>query len=379
MTQSAHQLRRIFDLLTSLPIAPQDAITSTELLAVPSIAEMYCEDRDRKSSMRMLQRDLDALKVNWPKAIEVVRVKGMVRQARYRRRNQFFSDFMTGEMSLGLVLAQDFLSQTLPDRWYEQLSPLFELAETKLEKDSAMSNWSQRVKVLPEGLISVWDGDNEDAIQTVLKALATGEVCEVIYRRESDNKERTHRILPQGLIVRGGKRLLMATNLKHGYFNTFALHRIRDATLDELDVLDVEDDTSLDELIEAVEYEAAERGEGSVQIRLLCDASLRDHFEQTNLRYGSILTECFACEQTKKNLFVATFDQIVSASLEQWVWQNSANIRVIEPQSLKQRIQDRMLQTQVFHTLAIEQLYVFKHLNAQLEAQNEGEDDYDAL
>ena len=259
MTQSAHQLRRIFDLLTSLPIAPQDAITSTESLAVPSIAEMYCEDRDRKSSMRMLQRDLDALKVNWPKAIEVVRVKGMVRQARYRRRNQFFSDFMTGEMSLGLVLAQDFLSQTLPDRWYEQLSPLFELAETKLEKDSAMSNWSQRVKVLPEGLISVWDGDNEDAIQTVLKALATGEVCEVIYRRESDNKERTHRILPQGLIVRGGKRLLMA----------------------------------------------AERGEGSVQIRLLCDAGLRDHFEQTNLHYRSILTECFACEQTKKRLFVA--------------------------------------------------------------------------
>lgn len=63
MTQSAHQLRRIFDLLTSLPIAPQDAITSTELLAMPSIAEMYSEDRDRKSSMRMLQRDLDALKL----------------------------------------------------------------------------------------------------------------------------------------------------------------------------------------------------------------------------------------------------------------------------------------------------------------------------
>lgn len=354
MTQSAHQLRRIFDLFMVLPVAPQDYVTVADLLKKPSLAEVYLEGRERSAAVRLLQRDLDALQINWPQAIDVDAItRASRRPVRYRRYNYFLSDLMSSEMALSLMLAQPMLEGVLPPDWYQQLEGLFDSAKSKLEKYSAIRDWHRRVKVLPEGLLSNYAG-NHQVIGQALKALADGTPCEIEYCRELDQQLRTYRIAPQGLVIRGGKRFLLATNLKQGYSNTFALHRIRRVESTEFEVYDCEQEVDLDEWIETVEYESADRHLGAVTIRLLCDQRLRWMFEETNLTQRVILSAPDEDSHDSHGTFVATLDEIVSESLETWIWQHSDQIQVLEPAFLRARMIDRLNATQAQYHLISE-------------------------
>lgn len=342
MTQSAHQLRRIFDLFMVLPVAPQDYVTVADLLKKPSLADVYFEGRERSAAVRLLQRDLDALQINWPQAMDIDAVtRASRRPVRYRRYNYFLSDLMSSEMALSLMLAQPMLEDVLPPDWYQQLDGLFESAQHKLEKHSAIRDWHQRVKVLPEGILSSYYGDHH-VIGQALKALADGTPCEIEYCRELDQEIRTYRIAPQGLVMRGGKRFLLATNLKQGYTNTFALHRIQRVDAIEFELHDCEQDVDLKEWIRTIEYESADRHLGDVTIRLLCDERLRWVFEATNLSESVIDLESIEDAINPQEGFIVTLSEIVSESLETWLWQHSDQIEVLEPAFLRTRILERL-------------------------------------
>lgn len=218
----------LFRYLTLLQLIPR----SPGRIATPVLLEKLRE-RGFRVDARSLQRDLrDKLALHFPLICD-----DSHKPFRWYFDRQFQSHLPALDLpsALTLVLAEEHLKGLLPPVVVDQLSPQFADAHRVLDdlSDNGLSQWTQRVRALPNGKALLPASIDNAVWQCVAQALLENQALEVCYLSRSRESHKTLTLHPQGLVSRYSVTYMVATVGDYDDIRQFALHRIRHATISQ--------------------------------------------------------------------------------------------------------------------------------------------------
>ena len=144
-----------------------------------------------------------------------------------------FVQNLTIEESLLFKLVQERLRYQLPSTLFKNFSPLFELAQQKLDsnvgKNSREGRWTNKVAVVPNSLPFMPPTVKPHIFETVSQALFENRQLEIEYRNAK--RELKHHIInPLGIVQQEPRLYLVCNFVGHENERHIALHRITEAT-----------------------------------------------------------------------------------------------------------------------------------------------------
>lgn len=219
----------LFRYLTLLQLIPR----SPGRIATPVLLEKLRE-RGFRVDTRSLQRDLrDKLALHFPLICDDTQ-----KPFRWYFDRQFQSNLPALDLprALTLVLAEEHLKGLLPPVVIDQLSPQFADAHRILDdlSDNGLSQWTQRVRALPNGKALMPAPIDTSVWQCVAEALLENKAIEVRYLSRSRKDYKTLTLHPQGIVSRHSVTYVVATVDKYSDLRQFALHRIQQATISQM-------------------------------------------------------------------------------------------------------------------------------------------------
>ncbi|MPW45103.1 hypothetical protein [Acinetobacter guerrae] len=143
------QVERILNLYHALPREPQEACSIEELKQ--KVLHLYSDEINEKSLKKNIHRDL--------KTLNEILISGKLIEFNTGGRqpssfclsyNAYIEQF-NSELALVLVMANEYLSQSLPNTIYEKVKGFFEAAEQQLEKDTQIGSWQRKIRFVPDG------------------------------------------------------------------------------------------------------------------------------------------------------------------------------------------------------------------------------------
>ena len=144
-----------------------------------------------------------------------------------------FIQNLTIEESLLFKLVQERLRYQLPSTLFKSFSPLFELAQQKLDsnigKTSREGRWTNKVAVVPNSLPFMPPSVKPRIFETVSQALFENKQLEIEYRNAKGEKK-THIVNPLGIVQQEPRLYLVCNFVGHDNERHIALHRITEAT-----------------------------------------------------------------------------------------------------------------------------------------------------
>ncbi|MGM0855867.1 MAG: helix-turn-helix transcriptional regulator [Pseudomonadota bacterium] len=220
----------LFRYLTLLQLIPR----SPGRISTPVLKEKL-EERGFHIDTRSLQRDLrDRLSLQFPLSCD---------DSQKPYRWYFDRDFhchlpaLDVPSALTLVLAEEYLKGLLPPVVVGQLSPHFSDARRLLNElsDNGLSQWARKVRAIPNGKALIPAELDEVTWQTVSQALLEQKAIDVMYLSRSTETEKPLTLHPQGLVSRHSVTYLLAQVEGFDDLRQFALHRIKQVALSEVD------------------------------------------------------------------------------------------------------------------------------------------------
>lgn len=195
------------DIMRVLP----DAATQNDFLSTPEIHRRLGQDALEVPSIRTINRRLSKLELGGlvevlPQGTALVWRKragasGMAARA---------GSVMTFDEALALQTLRRFSSRQIPELVADALSPLFSVAESRLqrtnsERERRYSRWATKVAVESGSFALDYPVIDREMFAIVSRALFEERKLDIIYRpRHSADNERVRTILPLGLVEVGG-------------------------------------------------------------------------------------------------------------------------------------------------------------------------------
>jgi len=186
--ESIGTLERQWAMLRSIPRAPR-RISATELTAL-------MRDMGFKVTKRTIERDLQSLAVRFPLQLDD-------RSKPYgwswmKNANFEFKPRLSVSQSVNLLLAKLHLKNLLPVSIYEDLQPLFDMAQNEVA-GTGWKDWHNRTAVIPTTLALMPPKLDSAILATVQSALARKRRIEGLYRPKGSIPAKPRTIKPEGL------------------------------------------------------------------------------------------------------------------------------------------------------------------------------------
>jgi len=241
---------------------------------------------------------------------------------------------LTAAEALSLCLLKQTLGNLLPAPWLTVLGPRLASAEHKLASlkadlgDSAA--WPDKVRVVQPSLPLLVPDITAEVLETVQECLLANEQVEVDYASGPDSSTRTLTLHPLAQVNRGPVSYLVATAWDYPDVRLYALHRIT-AARRLYQGLRRPPDFNVDDYLAdgALQFGS----HGLILMRAKVSLELAHHLSETALS---------ADQQIKDGLLSATVTD--SWQLSWWILSQGPQIEILEPASLRQRIQQSLEQ-----------------------------------
>jgi len=215
---------RQLEMMRLIPRAPR-SITVTRL------AEKL-EDEGFTINVRTIQRDLNALT-----SLFDLRNKAVGRtQKWFWGENAELIDIpgMSPQTALTMFMTELFLYDQLPRSITSHLTHHFEQAREVLQKQGALSSWTDKVRVVPRTQRLIQPKIDEDIVKVIYDALLNDRKFIGTYLKRGVRVSKEYPVSPLGLVFRDGVTYLVATLRDYPDVRQMALHRFRGAEpLDE--------------------------------------------------------------------------------------------------------------------------------------------------
>lgn len=322
MPKLTQQIQRLWSLLEAISLHPE-CVSLDTLACCPDLLRHYTDVNSRQRRQAIAD-DLARLQALWPEWFHAE-----VPESHFSRSLKGASEFINREAALALVMSSGFMEQSLPPHVYQAVQPLLKLAEQRLEHATTLRHWSQRVRFVFDGPFQAPLTPANAVADLICKAILNRDAVEIDYRRESDDTKRQYRIVPQGMIIRGRRRLLISRQLESGWVTTFALHRVDEARLLPLEELagDLRR-VDLFDAVEQVQYERARRDQ-PIKLVLWIDQRLVHQLQESPLAEDqTLLSDSF------RNGYRLTATCLWTDSLFWWLYQHKHELIVLAPQDL---------------------------------------------
>ena len=239
--------------------------------------------------------------------------------------------------AVSLRVVEDLLRPLLPTAVLESLEGRFEQAKSKLSElsnNNPNAKWAEKVRYVSPSLPLVPPQIDSSMVDTVHEAIVAERQIEVGYRKASGEQIDQLRLHPLALIQRGQITYLVATAYEYSDIRLYALHRINKAC--ELpDAARFPGGFSLDAYMESG---VLQFGSGhKIDFEARVGKELADVLSETPLGRDQKLV----AEGGSYRVYASLTD---SWQLEWWLLSQGADIEVVQPLSLRERVANRLVE-----------------------------------
>lgn len=244
--------------------------------------------------------------------------------------------------ALGLALLERHLRHAMPASWSASLTQLFTQARAALDKlgpHSGANRWARKIQVVPPGLGSLPAAlPSGEVLAQVSDALLQERQLRLSYRKPGAPGERSYRVHPLGLLLRGSNVYLVAVNDadRTGPLRHFALHRVVAAeALPQPVALPAALDMDAAMAAGAGQFGVAAADE-SIDLCFRCDAELARLLEEAPLSPTQVL------RPLPRDQFEVRLQIALSWELRWWLLAHVAQLEVLAPASLREELRNTL-------------------------------------
>jgi predicted DNA-binding transcriptional regulator YafY len=327
--QPKHEtLSRLLELLKALP---------HHRWATPGELRDQLADRGFDVDLRSVQRDLKELQKSFPLDHND---KGKPHGWRWSAEAAGGIASMSTPEALMLVLVQQHLQRALPATMLEGFEALFARARQRLDSlgpRAGASRWPNKVRAVAPGLHGLPPGGDRVVQKALADALLGERQVVALYAPGARAAERSYRLHPLGLILRGGVTYLVATKSGASKGALFALHRFRqvDVLLDPVSFPAGHDlDAALKQGLG--QFGIATETAAPIRLSLSCDRTLADVLAESPLSADQRL---LPLEDGRMEVGATVAD---SWELRWWLLSRAAAVEVLGPAALRREIGDAL-------------------------------------
>lgn len=226
MSEAKDTLLRLFALLRLIPTEPRRIATSTLLEKL--------KERGFSVTLRSIQRDLNRLST--PFSLQCDDSETPFRWS-FTREAPLDLVEMDTPTALALYLSESHLGMLLPQGVLDQLGPQFRRARNYLDGlgRNGLADWARRVRALPNGKTLLPAQLAPGVWGLVSEALLNRRQLRISYFSRSKDALTSLQIHPAGLVSRHSISYLLGSVDGFGDLRQFALHRIRQAEILDVD------------------------------------------------------------------------------------------------------------------------------------------------
>lgn len=237
---------------------------------------------------------------------------------------------LTIDEALTWVLAEQHISQMLPSSAVDHLSPYFNAARERLNREPQPQlgrSWLNKVRTVPPTQPLIPPVINEDVQRTISEALMHEQQIAIQYRRKGEREAKAYQAHPLALIQRGGILYLFARLFDYPNARLLALHRIEQATLLPNQPVQAPEDFDLDrELAQG----RLDFGSGElIEVRLRFYEGRGEHLQETQLSQDQTI------EQEDPETLTITATVANTPQLKWWLLGFADSVEVLAPVSLR--------------------------------------------
>lgn len=238
--------------------------------------------------------------------------------------------------ALAMTMAEEHLRHILPPSVLDLLDPHFNESRALLQAmdHNGLSQWSRRVRVVPpvkplqpaSVVPEIWD--------RVATGLLAGRVLQVRYLSRAKETPIELMLHPAGLASRGATTYLIARVGDFDDFRHYALHRILDISVKEEEA----DDRGFDmpSYLQSAAF-SPRNSIGTTELHAEVHPHLAWALAETPLATGQQLRAIEGSDWHRLRVQVTDDQELIT-----WILAQAERIRVIEPDSLRQRIAARV-------------------------------------
>lgn len=307
---------RLLTLLRYIPVEPR-FITGQDL-------HNKLEEEGFTVTYRTVQRDLNDLAAILP-------LQGVGQPLRWswlRNAELFELPQMGTETALTFKLAELFLPRLLPPSVLESLHRHFQAAQRILEGNGQpLQHWPAQVRVLSRGQPLRMPDPDPKVLQAVYEAVLHQRCLEAVYRRRSDNQQKTYVIHPLGLVLRDQIIYLVGTLWHYTDVIQLVLHRFDTVSVLEDQPCQPPPGFDLDTYIANGAFDIPDGEEIRLVIRVR--PLVAAHLEEARLGEEQVL------EDMEDDWCRVTVNVRATQQLRWWLQGFGAQVEVLEPASLR--------------------------------------------
>jgi len=282
-------------------------------------------------SLRTVQRDLVSLSEIY--ALEVNDKNPRDYGWRWKKGARINIHEMGTPEALALNMAKLHLAPLLPKITFEALEPLFEAAETWLDKKAKPNNknpknWINKIRVVQPAQSFIAPNINDGVQENIYHALMDDKKIFVSYQSIDNAEPKKYELNPLGLIVRGSIYYLVATAKEYTQVTLYALHRF-------LSVENLQKNIKIPvgfDLDDAIRNGLGDFSSEPQQItlKIRCDEYLSVYLKETPLSKDQIIQP----DSDGKSLITATVNETWQLNL--WLKSQGARLEVCEPIAMRE-------------------------------------------
>lgn len=278
---------------------------------------------------RTIERDLQSLALRFPLYLDD-------RSKPYgwswmKNANFEFMPRLSVSQSVTLLLAKLHLKNLLPVSIYEELLPLFDMAQDEVA-GTGWKDWHKRTAVLPSTLALIPPKLDSDLLAAVQSALARKRRIEGLYRTKGSTTGKSRIINPLGLLSRGPVIYLVCSLYDYPDIVHLALHR-----LSKVKVLP--DDTTSPPGFDFLSHIRSEGSRysprGPIRLKMRMERPAAEHLLETPLSKGQ---EWIPTEDGQCVAINATVED--DETLRWWLLGFADQLEVLQPAELRTFMRD---------------------------------------
>lgn len=297
--------------------------------------QSHLEDAGYSITLRSIQRDLEKLAIEIPLTCDT-------RDKPYgwswlKNAKVFDIPGMDPQTAMSFHLVKTFLEPLIPRSSLHYLTPHFTQADNVLKnlKDNALTKWSNKIRIVPEGFPLVPPIVSDDILDAVYTSLFDEKCIRVKYLSRSDKTAKEIELNPLGMIYRDRVIYLLATAWHYDNVRQYALHRIKSAEILETKSKPNKN-FSIDKYINKGEFNYP-LSDKKINLEVLFDEETAYHLEETPISKSQKVT-------SKKNGTVLLEVNIQETQqLLWWILSFGDKAEILKPAALRGKVKEIIL------------------------------------
>lgn len=329
--------RLIISILQQIPRHPAN-------ISINELREKLLQAEGLDIPIRNMQRYLSQVKGHFGLDCEEVEAgkanRWFVENVERRSANR---SVMPSAQAISYVMANQMLEGIAPSSILRQLEPAFKQALASLSSaNKGYATWDKKVKVVPDSLPMIKQPVSQGIIDTAVDCILRETQLEIIYTPRGATNPKKYKISPLGMVVKGPKQYLVCMDESSSKKTPkhFLLNRVQDCS-DTHDSIDKNLLTG-DKAFDLERY--CQRG----QLDILYDQEPITLIAEVKPRVWKTIQDNPISEDQKlaPKTDGDTENMILSATvannyeLKRWILSYSHHITVLEPQVLREKIQE---------------------------------------